>query len=130
MQIDVSEARDDLKQQVKSAMKLQLRAYRQAAPLAVESHKLKEVDPLEWWKDHHEDFKVVWELAEEFLAIPATSADSERAFSNSNNVLTLKRTRLASQLVDDAVHLKQNQEVIDGILEDIYGPFERFQHEL
>jgi len=119
---------DDMRHSVKSAMKLQLRDYRRQEGLNVCTDKIKVVDPLGWWKIHHEDFKNVWLLAEEFLAIPATSADSERAFSNSNNVLTLNRTRLASKLVDDAVHLKQNQEVIDSILEGIYGPFEKFQY--
>ena len=37
--------------------------------------------PLEWWKKHHITYPNVWQLAQSILAIPATSAPSERVFS-------------------------------------------------
>ena len=113
--------RDEMKAQVKEAMRLQLRAYRNAMGLKVEWKTVQEVDPLEWWKKNHGDFKNVWEVAEEFLAIPATAADSERAFSSAGNINTMKRTRLGSQLIDDGVLVKMNKEVVDAVLKHIYG---------
>jgi len=63
---------------------------------------------LEWWDIHHTRHPHIWKLAEEFLAISATSDPSERAFSSSGNILTLMQARLDSELVDDGVLLKEN----------------------
>ena len=114
---DITEA----KEQIVSTMKLELNRYKKAKGLTVEWKELKNHDPLKWWKINHHKFPHLWELAEEYLAIPATSAPSERAFSSSGNILTQKRCRLGARLVDDGVILKENQAVIDGILVRMYG---------
>jgi len=38
-------------------------------------------DVLKWWEEHNTEFPLMWNLAEVYLAIPATSAASECAFS-------------------------------------------------
>ena len=52
--------------------------------------------PLEWWKKHHPVFPCLARVARHVLAIPATSASSERLFSRAGSVITPKRNRLAS----------------------------------
>ena len=84
---------------------------------------MKDCDPLVWWYTNRNNFPRVWKLAEEYLAIPATSAPSERAFSSAGNMLTLKRARLGSELVDDGVLLKANKDLIEKLLEKMYGKF-------
>ncbi len=50
--------------------------------------------PLEWWKKHHTTYPIVWQLAQRILAIPATSASSDRVFSTAAHVVNKKRERL------------------------------------
>jgi hAT family C-terminal dimerisation region len=57
--------------------------------------------PLDWWKDNQENYPAVWAVEERYLAIPATSAPSERAFSAAGNTVTAKRCRLAPDTVRD-----------------------------
>ena len=39
------------------------------------------LDPLEWWKMHNTQLPTIAKLARKYLAIPASSAPSERVFS-------------------------------------------------
>ena len=50
----------------------------------------------------------LWLLAEQYLAIPATSAPSERAFSTAGNLVTMRRCRLKPDLVQACVFLNEN----------------------
>jgi len=61
-------------------------------------------DVLKWWEDHNTEFPLMWNLAEVYLAIPATSAASERAFSIAGNIVTARRSRLNPKVVED-IHL-------------------------
>ena len=45
------------------------------------------------------DFPIITEMARDFLAIPATSAPSERVFSLAGNLILKKRTRVTSENV-------------------------------
>ena len=38
------------------------------------------IDPLAWWKMHDGQFPTIAKLARKYLAIPASSATSERVF--------------------------------------------------
>ena len=73
---------------------------------------MQNVDPLPWWEEHHSKFEDVWKLAKLYLAIPATSATSERAFSSAGNVVTLRRCRLEGNLVDYTGLLRENKSII------------------
>ena len=53
-------------------------------------------DPLAWWKTNSTRFPVLSKLARMWLAIPATSAPSERIFSLAGRVLTKERNRLGN----------------------------------
>jgi hypothetical protein len=53
-------------------------------------------DPLLWWKQHAGTFPTLWLLASYFLAIPATSALSERCFSAAGRIFTPSRAGVMS----------------------------------
>jgi len=70
-----------------------------AAPqLTMARELLDELDPnteaLEWWPQQAEILGPLFPLAKMLLAIPATSADNERAFSSAAYTLGERRTRI------------------------------------
>jgi hypothetical protein len=52
------------------------------------------VDPLTWWPSQQEQLGILFPLAKMLFAIPATSADNERAFSSAGFTLDIRRSRL------------------------------------
>lgn len=48
----------------------------------------------EYWKSHQFDYPILSQMARDFLAIPATSAPSERVFSQGGDIITRKRNRI------------------------------------
>ena len=83
-------------------------------------------DPLMgWWKTYAASFPQVWTLAERYLAIPATSAPSERAFSSAGIVLSMRRCRLKPNLLDDSVLLRKNRHIVQKFANiDLYEEYE------
>lgn len=79
-------------------------------------------DPLQWWEDmsDRKKFPILSQLASQFLAIPATSAPSERNFSRSALVLTAKRSRLASPIVSAIVLMSENEDAVRKHIEKMY----------
>ncbi|XP_073727057.1 E3 SUMO-protein ligase ZBED1-like [Misgurnus anguillicaudatus] len=71
-----------------------------------------EVDPdtdqLEWWKQHQPNFTRLSRLARKYLAIPATSAPSERVFSVGGGIVTCNRACLKPAVVDRLIFLAKN----------------------
>lgn len=65
-------------------------------------------DPLEWWSNHHQEFPNLAMLAKRFLAISASSAPSERAWSTGGNIYTKKRSKLSPDLASKLIFLHQN----------------------
>jgi hypothetical protein len=63
-------------------------------------------DPLRWWKHHAFSMPYLSKVARCYLAIPATSASSERVFSIGGLTVTDKRSRLNADVVSDFVVLK------------------------
>ncbi|KAL4149960.1 hypothetical protein QTP88_003811 [Uroleucon formosanum] len=51
-------------------------------------------DILQWWKEHSDKLPLMAKLASRILAIPASSAASERSFSTTGRVIEERRTRL------------------------------------
>ena len=56
---------------------------------------------LQWWQSKSTTFKRLSKLARRVLAIPATSATSERTWSRAGLILTEKRTNLSPKKVCD-----------------------------
>ena len=61
---------------------------------------------LTWWKCHETSFPMISKLARKYLAIPASTAPSERVFSTAKNILQKKRWRLLSNRLSKCIFLK------------------------
>ncbi|CAB5383759.1 unnamed protein product [Rhizophagus irregularis] len=71
--------------------------------------------PLTWWRINKTRFPVLSKLARKYLAIPATSTLSERLFSEAGNVMTIKRTQLAPNMLENLVFCKKNWHLAGGV---------------
>ena len=65
-------------------------------------------DPLQWWKFHENDFPLLSQYARRYLAIPASSAPTERLFSKAGQILTAKRVQLKPNKANMLVFLAEN----------------------
>ena len=106
------------KDSIKIKMNNELLMYRRAETMECDMNDLKASDPLEWWREHAIDFPNVWKQAEKHLAVPATSAPSERAFSTAGNLITMRRCRLKPDLVEDCVLVNENMELTRELMEE------------
>jgi len=64
-------------------------------------------NPLDWWRVHKDDFPYLANLAIKYLAIPATSAPSERVFSSAGLTIAKDRARLESTRANELVFLHE-----------------------
>jgi hypothetical protein len=67
-----------------------------------------EVNVLKWWKDNASQFPLLSEVARDYLAVPMTSAPSERAFSSSGKMITSQRTSMAPETASMLSYVQQN----------------------
>ena len=58
----------------------------------------KNVNILQWWKNHEAVLTLLASLAKWILTIPASSSKSECAFSTGGNIVTAKRNRLSLKI--------------------------------
>lgn len=63
-------------------------------------------NPLAWWSSHARDYPLLAAVARKWLAVPASSAASERVFSSAGLTVSNKRTRLRVDIVSILVFLK------------------------
>jgi len=68
--------------------------------------------PLDWWKTSAHRFKNFERLAVKYLAIPATSAPSERIWSQAARVLTAKQNMLLEEVSSAIMYCKENRELL------------------
>lgn len=73
------------------------------------------VDPLEWWRSQTETYRRLSHLARAVLAIPATSAPSERIFSAAGVVLNCKRSSLSPNVVDKVIFVHENGHLLEDV---------------
>ncbi|KAF6792074.1 transposase-like protein [Colletotrichum musicola] len=57
-------------------------------------------DPVKWWLDHSETYPVLHKLAIDVFAVPAMSADCERAFSWAKLTLTSQRLSMKPSTIE------------------------------
>jgi hypothetical protein len=67
---------------------------------------------LAWWKRNATKFPLLATLAREYLAIPATSAPSERIWSRASRILSLKRARLKPEVAQQIMFVKENLSIL------------------
>ena len=81
----------------------------QLLSLTIFSVKLDvESDPLKWWKLHALSHPLLSNVSKKYLAIPATSASSERLFSRSGKIATPLRASLKPDKVNMLEFLSKN----------------------
>ena len=66
-------------------------------------------DVMQWWSDHEANFPHIALLALKYLAIPASSAPSERIFSQLKLVIDRKRWRMDAGRVERVIFLRCNK---------------------
>lgn len=66
-------------------------------------------DPLGWWQSQTGTYKRLSELARCILAIPASSAPSERIFSVAGVIVNARRSSLSPQVVDKVIFVHENK---------------------
>jgi hypothetical protein len=71
--------------------------------------------PLTWWRERKSLYPTLFEMARVYLAIPASSAASERVFSAGKLILDHKRRRLTPDRVSRLMFLKKNLSVYDAM---------------
>lgn len=74
-----------------------------------------DLNPFTWWKANGDDYPNLRRLARKWLGTVATSVPSERAFSTSGNVITVKRSSLKATMVRDLVFIAENWKCIDRL---------------
>ena len=62
-----------------------------------------------FWNYHKHDFHVLASVAHDYLAIPATSTDSERLYSLMSNIITKKRASLHPVTISALAFCNMNQ---------------------
>ena len=67
-------------------------------------------NPLKWWKSNASQFPFLACLVKKYLAIPATSVPSERAFSYAGHIVNTKHACLLPSNVNMLVFLAENLE--------------------
>ena len=77
--------------------------------------------PLSWWKLSHHKFKNLESLAVKYLAIPATSAPSERIWSRAERVLTVKRNRMSEEVTSAMMYCRENRELLHKYMWRLLG---------
>ena len=65
-------------------------------------------DPLKWWKENCAKYPYVANIDRKYLAIPATSAPSERVWSCLARILSFWRAHLSDDLVGRMMCVKEN----------------------
>ena len=70
-------------------------------------------DPLAWWKTNEIRFPTLAKLARVYLAIPATSAPSERVCSKTGQVIDQLRSNLSPSTASMIIFLKSNLEAYE-----------------
>lgn len=70
------------------------------------------LDPLLWWKENGHKFSTsyIHAAVRLFLAIPASSAPSERVFSGAGNIFSKRRRAMESDQLSALVFVRENAE--------------------
>jgi hypothetical protein len=63
---------------------------------------------LDWWREHQKSLPHLAILAKSYLAIPATSAPSERIFSTASIIGSKRRANLQPQKLEKLIFLNKN----------------------
>ncbi len=82
------------------------------------AHHKVSMNPLDWWRQQADIFPHLAVLVKKWLAIPASSASSERTFSSAGFIGNKFRSRLLSSRIDELVFLHKNGILFDSFVEE------------
>ena len=71
-----------------------------------------DVDQLDWWKNHKEQFPLLSFLVRVVYAIPVASSKSEHVFSVAGRIISGSRAKLDTKKVEDLVIVKSNLSIL------------------
>ena len=71
------------------------------------------MDPLDFWKEKGKQWPLVREVAKTILAIPASSAGSERSFSTMGRLLSNNRTTMLHDKVNKLIVLNKHPDLFN-----------------
>jgi hypothetical protein len=80
--------------------------------------KMKKVEskvytcPLSWWKTSAVRYMNLGKLVIKYLAVPATSAPSERIWSRAARVLTVERNRMKEDVTAAMLYCRENKPIL------------------
>ena len=66
------------------------------------------IETLSWWRSNKTRFPLISHVAQQLLATPPSSADSERLFSEEGLIVTEKRNRLTAENAEKLLFISQN----------------------
>ena len=101
------------KENFESKLAMEIESYLAESRIKV---KYPSADVLALWQKNVTKYPILAKMARRVLCIPATSAASERIFSSGGVVVTKRRNRLDSDMVNDLVFLKGCWNKLDIIL--------------
>ena len=78
----------------------------------------EQTDILKYWSTKQYQYPTIARIARDHLAIPATSAASERVFSNGSDIITKKRNRLSPSTIRYLLCLRDWGQLLDSIDSD------------
>lgn len=82
------------------------------------------VDILKWWQDHEKILPILSHFAKGILAIPASSASSERTFSAAGNIVTAQRYNLDPKTTQILTWCQQNWKVLNKVSWNVQDEYE------
>ncbi|CAF3243261.1 unnamed protein product [Rotaria sp. Silwood2] len=76
-------------------------------------------DILLFWLNHKMKFPTLFNIVQDFYAIPASNTTIERVFSSSKNTITDKRTRLGTEKINKLLFLQKNLNLLKQIAKQL-----------
>ncbi|XP_065643951.1 uncharacterized protein LOC136075277 [Hydra vulgaris] len=101
----------------------QSNATTEGPPITVEWARFREttvidskVNVLNWWRTHRREMPILAGLARKYYCLPASSASSERAFSEAGQVVHEKRCRLSPKTTEKLVFINENFDLLNSFV--------------
>jgi hypothetical protein len=101
-------------EELKLACEYELKLFLQSNGLTLRKANKKEYnDPLPWWNENASKYPIPAPLAQLlFLCIPASSAPSERVWSQAALVLPVKRANTTDDVASGVMFVRENMELL------------------